>query len=269
MKFGATRSVQSSRLIARLDVKAPNLVKGIQFEGLRKLGDPHEFAQHYYNEGIDEIYYEDIVASLYERNSLLEIIEKTTEDVFVPITVGGGLRSVDDVAAVLRAGADKVAINTAAIKNPCIISEIADRFGSQCVVLSIQAKQRADSWEAYFDNGRERSGLDVCEWAQKGQTLGAGEILVTSVDYDGTAGGFDIPLLTAITERVDLPVIASGGMGSAQDAVNAVTLGNVDAIAMAHVLHYGVCTLAEIRESFGANGILVRAPDSIDEFVAG
>ena len=164
--------MRNVRLIARLDVKAPNLVKGIQFEGLRKLGDPNDFALRYYREGVDEIYYEDIVASLYERNSLLDIIEKTTRDIFVPVTIGGGLRSVDDVAAALRAGADKVAINTAAIKNPSIISDIARRFGSQCMVLSIQAKSQGDSWEAYFDNGREHSGVDAVQWPNRGSLWG-------------------------------------------------------------------------------------------------
>ena len=165
---GKGKMVRNVRLIARLDVKAPNLVKGIQFEGLRKLGDPNEFARRYYHDGVDEIYCEDIVASLYERSSLLDIIERTTRDIFVPVTVGGGLRSVDDVAAVLRAGADKVAVNTAAIKNPNIISDIARRFGSQCMVLSIQAKKQDDSWEGYFHNGRERTvGLMLCSGLSK------------------------------------------------------------------------------------------------------
>jgi cyclase len=253
--------VRNIRLVARLDIKAPNLVKGIQFEGLRKLGDPHQFAKKYYLEGIDEIYYEDIVASLYERNSLLEIIEETTRDIFVPVTVGGGLRSVDDVAAVLRAGADKVAINTAAIKNPRIVTDIARRFGSQCMVLSIQAKQQGDSWEAYFDNGREHSGVDAVEWAEQGQALGAGEILLTSVDQEGTAKGFDLPLIKTICDRVDIPVIASGGMGSPRDLVDAVNIGTADAIAMAHVLHYGVCSLRELRATCQAQDIPTRVRD--------
>ncbi len=250
--------MRNIRLIARLDVKAPNLVKGIQFEGLRKLGDPNDFALRYYLEGIDEIYYEDIVASLYERNSLLDIIEKTTRDVFVPVTIGGGLRNVDDVAAVLRAGADKVAINTAAIKNPNIISDIARRFGSQCMVLSIQAKRQGDSWEAYFDNGRERSGVDVVRWAEQGQVLGAGEILLTSVDQEGTGNGFDLTLLKAVSDQVDIPVIASGGMGCAQDLVEAVQAGGVDAVAMAHVLHYGLCELVDLRKTCRLQKIPVR-----------
>ena len=251
--------MRNVRLIARLDVKAPNLVKSIQLEGLRKLGDPNEFALRYYQEGIDEIYYEDIVASLYERNSLLDIVEQTTRDIFVPVTVGGGLRSVDDVAAVLRAGADKVAINTAAIKNPDIISAVARRFGSQCMVLSVQAKQSGSSWEAYFDNGREHSGLDVIEWAKKGEVLGAGEILLTSVDREGTAKGFDLELIQAVTERVDIPVIASGGMGKLEDLGEVVQVGRADAVAMADILHYGRIKLKEIRAAVLNDKIHVRA----------
>jgi len=241
-------AVRNIRLIARLDVKAPNLVKGIQFEGLRKLGDPNEFARRYYEEGIDEIYYEDIVASLYERNSLLEIIKQTTQNVFVPVTVGGGLRSVDDVTGVLRAGADKVAINTAAIKSPDIIPKVAERFGSQCMVLSIQAKRQSSGWEAYYDNGREHSGLDAIEWAKKGESMGAGEILLTSVDQEGTSRGFDLDLIKAVTDEIDIPVIASGGMGALTDVDSVVRSGDADAIAMAHVLHYGVYSVPEIRD---------------------
>ncbi len=256
--------MRNVRLIARLDVKAPNLVKGIQFEGLRKLGDPNDFALRYYCEGVDEIYYEDIVASLYERNSLLDIIEKTTRDIFVPVTIGGGLRSVDDVAAALRAGADKVAINTAAIKNPEIISDIARRFGSQCMVLSIQAKRQGSSWEAYFDNGREHSGVDVVQWAEQGQSLGAGEILLTSVDQEGTGKGFDLSLLKAVSDRMDIPVIASGGMGCSQDLANAVKVGGADAVAMAHVLHYGICSLPELRKVCRLEEIPVRHSTHVD-----
>jgi len=256
--YGTNRVMRNLRLIARLDVKAPNLVKGVQLEGLRKLGDPNEFALKYYEQGIDEIYYEDIVASLYERTSLLEIIEKTTENIFVPITVGGGLRSVEDVSAVLRVGADKVAVNTAAIKQSSIISEIAKRFGSQCIVLSIQAKQQGGGWEAYYDNGREHSGRDVVEWARQGQDLGAGEILLTSVDREGTAKGFDLKLIQAVTDEVNVPVIASGGMGNLSDLNAAVRQSRVDAVAMAHVLHYGVYSVAEIRSHCIGQDIPVR-----------
>ena len=250
--------MRNVRLIARLDVKAPNLVKGIQLEGLRKLGDPNEFAQRYYNQGIDEIFYADIVASLYERNSLLDIIEKTTDNVFIPITVGGGLRSVEDVAAALRAGADKVSINTAAIKRPEIISEIATRFGSQCMVLSIQAKNNGDHWEAYYDNGREHSYLDVIAWAKRGQDLGAGEIILTSVDNEGTGKGFDIELVKAVTSEVTIPVIASGGMGTLEDVQRVVEEGQADAVAIAQALHYNKYLVEDIRQFCIEQDIPVR-----------
>jgi len=255
--------VRNVRLIARLDVKAPNLVKGVQLEGLRKLGDPNDRALRYYQQGIDEIYYEDIVASLYERNSLLDIVEKTTRNIFVPVIVGGGLRTTNDVAAVLRAGADKVAINTAAIKNPKIVKEVARRFGSQCMVLSIQAKRQGSSWEAYYDNGREHSGLDVIEWACKGQSLGAGEIIITSVDREGTASGFDNELLKKVTAAIDIPIIASGGMGKLEDLSEAVRTTSVDAIAMAHVLHYDVFSIPEIRQYCLNENIPVRSVDLV------
>lgn len=257
-RYGARWTVRNLRLIARLDVKAPNLVKGVQLEGLRKLGDPNTHALKYYLQGIDEIYYEDIVASLYERNSLLDIVEKTTQNIFIPVTVGGGLRSIDDVAAVLRAGADKVAINTAAIKNPQIITDVAERFGRQCMVLSIQAKHQQDSWEAYYDNGREHSGLDVIEWARNGEDLGAGEIILTSVDREGTGTGFDTELMARVTNSVDIPVIASGGMGSLEHLKGVVDTAGVDAVAMAHVLHFGVFTIEQIRQYCVEESISVR-----------
>jgi len=251
--------MRNIRLIARLDVKAPNLVKGIQMEGLRKFGDPYKFAKRYYEEGVDEILYVDIVASLYERNSLLDLIERTTQDIFVPITVGGGLRSIDDVAAALMAGADKVAINTAAIKNPTLISEVSQRFGSQCMVLSIQAKQKeSGGWEAYYDCGRERSGLDVIEWAIRGEELGAGEILLTSVDREGTAKGMDLELIKGVGDSVSIPVIAGGGMGQLEHFSEAVNQGGVDAIAMAHVLHYGHLSVDDIRDYAVQQQIPVR-----------
>jgi len=185
--------VNKTRLIARLEVKNNYLVKGIQLEGLRKLGDPHTFAKEYYEAGIDEILYLDIVASLYNRNNLSDIVRRTTDDVFIPMTVGGGLRSVQDVQKILQQGADKVAINTAAIKDPQIITQVAEAYGSQCMVLSIQAKRRqnGNGWEAYYDNGREHSGLDVVEWAKRGVELGAGEILLMSVDCEGLGRGMD------------------------------------------------------------------------------
>ena len=253
--------MRNIRLIARLDVKSPNLVKGIQFEGLRKLGDPYKFALKYYLQGVDEIFYTDIVASLYERNSLLEIIKETTNDIFVPITVGGGLRSIEDVTAALRAGADKVSINTAAIKNPNIISQVSRKFGSQCMVLSIQAKWQGNHWEAYYDNGREHSYLDVIDWAKKGEELGAGEIILTSVDREGTSKGFDIDLIKSVTDVVSIPVIASGGMGKLEDINFAIKDGHVDAVAMATSLHYNHLDIHTIREYCFKQKIPVRKVD--------
>ncbi|WP_346353461.1 imidazole glycerol phosphate synthase cyclase subunit [Azotosporobacter soli] len=250
--------MKNIRMIARLDVKGPNLVKGIQLEGLRKLGDPNLFATEYYEQGIDEIIYMDIVASLYERNSLVEIVRRATRNVFIPITVGGGIRSVENVKDILRVGADKVAVNTAAIKNPKLISEISERFGSQCMVLSIEAKKNAlDKWEVYYDNGRERTGIDVVEWAKKGHALGAGEILLTSVDNEGTGKGFDCSLIQEVSAAVPIPVIASGGMNSVADLRNAVASG-ADAIAMANVLHYKKLSVPEIRKQAMEQGIKMR-----------
>ena len=246
------------RLIARLDVKAPNLVKGIQLEGLRKLGDPSRFALDYYDQGIDEIIYMDIVASLFDRNSLLSIIERTTEDVFVPITVGGGLRTIDDVARALRAGADKIAINTAAIKDPDFITQVARRFGSQCMVLSIEAKRCGQQWEAYYDNGREPSGKDVVAWAKRGEQLGAGEIMITSVDREGGGKGFDVELVKAVTSCVGVPVIASGGMGNLDHITAVVESGRADGVAMARVLHYGHLDVSQIRAHCLKTGVDVR-----------
>jgi imidazole glycerol-phosphate synthase subunit HisF len=246
------------RLIARLDIKAPNLIKGVRLEGLRVIGDPNEHAKRYYEQGADELLYMDIVASLYERNSLLGIVERTTRDVFVPITVGGGIRSVEDARQALRAGADKVAINTAATKRPKLISEMAELFGSQCMVLSIEAKRDGrGGWEAYTDNGREHTGRDVLAWAREGASLGAGEILLTSVDQEGTRKGFDRTLIEAVAAAVPVPVIASGGMGSPGDVLVAAASG-ADAVAFADILHYRRSDLPGIRAVAGQAGLDVR-----------
>lgn len=251
--------MRNIRLIARLDIKGPNLIKGIHLEGLRVIGSPNEHALRYYQQGADELIYMDVVASLYGRNSLGDIVQSAAQDVFVPITVGGGIRSVDDATRLLRCGADKVAVNTAAVANPGLISEIARRFGSQCMVLSVEAKQIGpDRWEAYTDNGRERTGLDVIEWVKRGASLGAGEILLTSVDREGTRKGFDISLLRAVTQEVAVPVIASGGMGKPEDVVDAVRQGEADAVAMADILHYRRATVGDIRSVAQASGIGVR-----------
>tara|TARA_B110000444_G_scaffold261004_1_gene310430 strand:- start:18425 stop:19198 length:774 start_codon:yes stop_codon:yes gene_type:complete len=257
--------MRNIRLIARLDIKAPYLVKGIQLEGLRKLGDPNEFARKYYNQGIDELYYEDIVASLFERNSLLNIIEETTKNIFIPVTVGGGIRNTNDAADVLRAGADKISINTQAIKNENIISELANKFGSSTVVLSIQAKKNNNSWEAYYDNGREHSYKDVIEWAIRGEELGAGEILLTSVDREGTTKGFDNNLIKKVTDSVSIPVIASGGFGKLEDSLEVIENGKADAIAMAHMLHYNMLEIPDIKRYLINKSIPIRNEEFINE----
>jgi cyclase len=255
--------MRNSRLIARLDIKGPNLIKGIHLEGLRVIGSPNEHALRYYQQGADELIYMDCVASLYGRNNLREIVLSATQDVFIPMTVGGGIRSVDDVTELLRSGADKVAVNTAAVARPQLLSEIALRFGSQCLVLSIEAKQIGPGrWEVYTNNGRERTGLDVIEWVRRGVMLGAGEVLLTSVDREGTRRGFDVPLVRAVTAEVSVPVIASGGMGRAEDLVEAVREGQADAVAMADILHYKRATLGDIRAAARAADVAVRAYES-------
>jgi cyclase len=249
------------RLIARLDIKSPNLIKGIHLEGLRVLGDPQQFAESYYGAGIDELLYMDIVASLYGRNNLVGLVRKTAMNVFVPMTVGGGVRSVADVRELLRAGADKVAINTAAVDRPDLITEVSRLFGSQCMVLSVEAKRvGSNNWEVYTNNGRERTGRDVVEWSEEGVERGAGEILLTSVDKEGTRKGFDLQLVRAVSDRVPIPVIASGGMGSPQDLVDVVREGHADAVAIADVLHYGRHSLDAIRTAALGADISVRMP---------
>lgn len=248
------------RIIPRLDIKGPNLIKGVHLEGLRVLGNPQEFARRYYAAGADELIYVDVVASLYGRNSLHDIIRNTADDIFVPLTVAGGLRSIEDVRGVLLAGADKVGINTAATKRPDLIREVSETFGSQCMVLSIEAKQVAPGkWEAYTDNGRERTGLDVVEWAVQGVALGAGEVLLTSVDREGTREGYDLELIAAVSAAVgSVPLIASGGMGKPADMISAFQYG-ADAAAMADLLHYNRLDLSDIREAALDAGFAVRS----------
>lgn len=229
----------SIRIIPRLDIKGPNLVKGIHLEGLRVLGKPEQFARTYYEEGADELLYVDVVASLYQRNSLLDFISKTAREIFIPLTVGGGLRTLEDIKAVLRAGADKVALNTAAISRPHLVREAARRFGSSTIVISIEAIKKPDgSYEAYTDNGRERTGVNAFDWAVQAAELGAGEILVTSVDREGTGKGFDLELTRRIARTVSIPVIACGGAGSVEHAEEVIVNGRADAVCLASMLHY-------------------------------
>ena len=252
--------MRNIRIIPRLDIKGKNLIKGVHLEGLRVIGEPQKYAKKYYDEGADELIYMDIVASLYGRSKLTEIVSKTANEVFIPLTVGGGIRSTQDVTELLRAGADKVAINTAAVKNPMLISEVAHKFGSQCMMLSIEAKRRGiKCWEVYSDCGREKTGIDVINWAVTAVGLGAGEILVTSIDNEGTRSGFDIDLIRAVTSAVTVPVIASGGMGSLENFTQCVNLGGASAVAMADVLHYSRMNIGEIRKYAKLENINVRA----------
>ncbi len=246
------------RLISRLDIKGANLIKGVHLEGLRKLGDPQSYADKYYQQGIDEIIYMDVVASLYGRNNLSEIVERTAENVFIPITVGGGIRNVADVRHLLRCGADKVAINTAATKNPNLLSEIAEVFGNQCIVLSVEAtRQNNGEWGVYTDNGREKSAFEVREWVTKAVKLGVGEIMLTSVDQEGTGKGFDLELIKMVSREVNVPIIASGGMGCVEHIIQANQAG-ADAIAMADVLHYNKISFDDIHQTCIKSGLHVR-----------
>lgn len=235
------------RIIPRLDIKGPNLVKGIHLEGLRVLGKPEAFARFYYENGADELFFQDTVASLYDRNSLHDIITKTAKAIFIPLTVGGGLRTIDDIQSVLRAGADKVAINTAAIKNPHFIREASHKFGSSTIVVAIEAIKNTDGkYFAFTDNGREYTGLEVVSWARKAEELGAGEILITSVDKEGTGEGYDLELIKSVSEAVSIPVIAHGGACNPENIVQAILYGRADAVAIASILHYSV------MQSFGS-----------------
>ena len=249
------------RVIPRLDIKGPNLVKGIHFEGLRVLGKPEWFARHYYENGADELIYMDAVASLYGRNSLVDIVERTSREIFIPLCVGGGLRSIDDIRTVLRAGADKVSLNTAAIKNPQLIREASDRFGAQCIVLAIDARRNPDGrpgWTVYTHGGRHPTVLDAVAWAREGVRRGAGEILLTSMDCDGTKDGYDIGLTRAIADAVGIPVIASGGAGNLDHLRAALQEGGADAALAASIFHFQEHTIREAKEYLASHGVSVR-----------
>tara|TARA_B110000211_G_C14055139_1_gene542982 strand:+ start:603 stop:1442 length:840 start_codon:yes stop_codon:yes gene_type:complete len=230
--------MKTTRIIPRLDIKGPNLVKGIHLEGLRVLGKPSDFAKYYYENGADELMLMDVVASLYERNSLHDIISETAKNNFIPITVGGGIRSLNDIKNILRAGADKVCLNTAAIKNPEFIKKASREFGSSTIVVSIEAIKDNDKYKAYTDNGREYTGLDVFEWAQRIDELGAGELVITSVDKEGTGKGFDIELISKINNLVSIPVIAHGGSGKKEDVIDLVKSSAVNSVMISSMFHY-------------------------------
>ena len=252
--------MRNVRVIARLDIKNNFLIKGIHLEGLRKLGNPYDFAKKYFEDNVDEIIYMDSVASLYNRNSLNDIIEKTSKNIFIPITVGGGIRSVDDANRILRSGADKIAINTAAVKNPRLLEDLSNRFGNSTIVLSVEAKKKPDgNWEAYTNNGREKTGLDVVKWCVEAEKKGVGEILLTSVDYEGTCKGFDCDLVQAVSEKNFIPIIASGGMGELKHFENVVKLSNCDGVAIANMLHYSKTSINEIKSYSIKQNINIRA----------
>ncbi len=255
----------TKRVIPCLDVKEGRVVKGVKFRNHRDAGDPVELAAFYNEQGADELVFYDITASSDERPILLEVVERTASQVFIPFTVGGGLRTVDDMHSMLKAGADKVSINTAAVENPSLITESARRFGSQCVVLGIDAKRVPDSspirWEVFIytgaDGGRG-TGLDAIHWARKAVELGVGEIVVNSIDADGTQAGYDLELLRAISENVSVPVVASGGAGTPEDLYQALVTGKADAVLAASIFHYGTYPIGKIKEYLAQRGIPVR-----------
>jgi imidazole glycerol-phosphate synthase subunit HisF len=243
------------RIIARLDIKGPNLVKGIHLEGLRVLGKPEDFARHYYESGADEFIYADVVASLYERNSLQDIISRTAREIHIPLTVGGGLRSIEDINKALRAGADKVSLNTAAIKNHGIIREASRIFGSSTIVVTIEVIREANgTYLAYTDNGREHTGMEAVSWAKQAEDLGAGEIVLTSVDREGTAQGFDIEIIRKVADAVSIPVIAHGGAGSPAHVKAAIVDGHASAVAIASILHYDYIRTAKRHGKYEEEG---------------
>ncbi len=243
------------RVIARLDIKGPNLVKGIHLEGLRVMGKPEDFASYYYETGTDELLYMDVVASLFERNSLKDIITRTANEIFIPLTVGGGLRTIEDIAEVLRSGADKVSLNTAAIKNPEIIKQASEAFGSSTIVIAIEAiKQNDGKYLCFTDNGREHTGIDAFEWAQCAEELGAGELIVTSVDKEGTGEGFDVELTRKISDSVKIPVVAHGGAGKLEHFKEVIEEGHADAVCTASMLHYSYAAKNKSVNEFSKEG---------------
>jgi cyclase len=254
--------MRTARVIPCLDVTDGRVVKGVNFVGLRDAGDPVELAARYDAEGADELVFLDITASSDGRDTMVDVVRRTAEEVFIPLTIGGGIRSLDDSRLLLRSGADKVSVNTSAVQRPALISEIADEFGAQCVVCAIDAKARpAGGWEVHLHGGRTPTDIDVVAWAQEATALGAGEILLTSMDRDGTRDGFDLELTRAVADAVDVPVIASGGVGTLAHLVEGVTAGGADAVLAASIFHFGHATVREAKAALRAAGVTVR-PDA-------
>jgi len=250
--------VLTRRIIPCLDVKDGRVVKGVNFVNLVDAGDPVEQAKLYDEQGADELTYLDITASVEKRAAIIDVVERTADQVFIPLTVGGGIRVLDDIRVLLRAGADKVGINTAAVDDPELVREAAVSFGSQCIVVAIDAKKKGDSWEVYTHGGRTPTGVDALQWAEKVQELGAGEILLTSMDRDGTREGYDIPLTRAVCDAVDIPVIASGGVGDMEDFYEGFAEANADAALAASIFHFGERTIGEVKHYLADKGVLVR-----------
>ncbi len=248
----------ATRIIPCLDVDFGKVMKGIKFKNLDNVGNPVEMAKTYNEQGADELTFLDIGASYKSRKILIEVVEQVSEEVFIPLTVGGGLRSSEDIRNALTSGADKVSICTSAIENPSLITEGAEIFGSQCIVLSIDAKRQDGLWYAYTHGGRNNSGIDAIKWAKEGERLGAGEILLNSIDKDGTKEGYDLELTRRISESVNIPVIASGGAGNPQQMVDAVKFGKADAVLLASLLHYGEYTIKDIKDYLKEKEICVR-----------
>jgi cyclase len=251
--------VLAKRIIPCLDVKDGRVVKGVRFLNLRDAGDPVEIAKRYSEEGADEITFLDITASYEERRTMIEVVDRTAGEVFVPLTVGGGIRSIEDIRDLLLAGADKVSINTAAVKDPEFVKRAADRFGSQCIVVAIDAKRVSDGrWEVFTHGGRNPTGIDAVCWARKMEEFGAGEILLTSMDRDGTKEGYDIELTRAVSESVGIPVIASGGAGRLEHLYEGLVYGKADAVLVASIFHYGEHSIKEAKEFLRGKGVLIR-----------
>ncbi|MDD5038783.1 MAG: imidazole glycerol phosphate synthase subunit HisF [Dehalococcoidales bacterium] len=251
----------TKRIIPCLDVKSGRVVKGTSFAGLRDAGDPVELANLYYQQGADELVFLDITATPEDRKTMVSIVKGIAEVIFIPFTVGGGLRNIEDMRRVLMAGADKISINTAAVLKPTMISEGADKFGSQCIVVAVDArriKSREPQWEVYIYSGQEPTGLDVLTWVEKVVKLGAGEIMLTSIDADGHRAGYDIELTRTISEAVSVPVIASGGAGTPEDLYQALAVGKADAVLAASIFHYGTCSIREAKEYLAEKGIPIR-----------
>lgn len=250
----------AKRIIPCLDVDAGRVVKGVQFVDIRDAGDPVEVARRYNEQGADEITFLDITASSDDRHTMIDVVKQVASEVFIPLTVGGGIRTLDDIRNMLMAGADKLSVNTAAIKRPEFVKEASDHFGSQCIVVAIDAKQVSDEprWEIFTHGGRNPTGIDAIEWAKKMADYGAGEILLTSMDRDGTKNGFDLPLTKAISEAVSIPVIASGGVGNLQHLADGVLEGKADAVLAASIFHFGEHSIEEAKQHMQSQGIEVR-----------